>query len=47
MDCFNDVLATFLGLKIVCCIAVYSESVRKLSDFNKNILICVPINEDD
>ncbi len=39
MDYFNDVL-TFLGLERVSCIAVCR--VRKLSDFIKNILICVP-----
>ncbi len=32
MDFFNDVLATFLGL----------WRIIKLSDFIKNILICVP-----
>ncbi len=39
MDYFNDVLTTFLGLERVSCVAVYG--VRKLSDFIKNILICV------
>ncbi len=37
MDYFNDVLTTFLGLEHVSCIAV-----RKLSNFTKNIFICVP-----
>ncbi len=35
MDYFNDVLTTFLGLEDFSCIP-------KLSDFIKNILICVP-----
>ncbi len=39
MDYFNYVLTTFLGLERVSCVAVYG--VRKLSDFIKNILICV------
>ncbi len=38
MDYFNDVRTTFLGLECVSCIAI---RVRKLSDFIKNILICV------
>ncbi len=37
MDYFNDVPTTFLGLERGSCVAV-----RKLSDFIKNILICVP-----
>ncbi len=40
MDYFNDVLTTFLGLERVNTIAIYGA--RKLSDFIKNILICVP-----
>ncbi len=41
MDYFNDVLATFLGLERVSCIAVYagSESSQISSKF---ILICIP-----
>ncbi len=38
MDYFNDVLNTFLGLD--CGILLWMA--RKLSDFIKNILICVP-----
>ncbi len=38
MDYFNDVCTTFLGLECVSCVAI---RVRKLSDFIKNILICV------
>ncbi len=41
MDCFIDVLTTFLGLgtfQLCCCL----WRVRKLMDFIKNILICVP-----
>ncbi len=41
MDYFNDVLTTFLGLgtfQLCCCL----WSLRKLLDFIKNILICVP-----
>ncbi len=41
MDYFDDVLTTFLGLytfQLHCCL----WRVRKLSDFIKNILICVP-----
>ncbi len=41
MDCFIDVLTTFLGLgafQLRCCLC----RVRKLSDFIKNIFICVP-----
>ncbi len=48
VDYFNDVLTTFLGLDWVSCVAVYGGGgggggggVRKLSDFIKNILICV------
>ncbi len=45
MDYFNDVLATFLSLDHVRILAVYGR-VRELSEFIKNILICVPkINE--
>ncbi len=40
MDYFNNVLTTFLGLERVSCTAVY-ERVRELSDFIKNILVCV------
>ncbi len=39
MDYFNDVLTPFLGHKRFTCVAVYAE---KLSDFIKNIKICVP-----
>ncbi len=46
MDYLNDVFTTFLGLKSVSCIAVYAGTIRKLSDFTNNILVCVPkINE--
>ncbi len=46
MDYFNDVLllTTFLGLECGSCVAVYSWKlcwVRKLLDFNKNILFFV------
>ncbi len=41
MDYFTDVLATFLSLDHGNILAVY-ERVRELSDFIKNILICVP-----
>jgi len=41
VDYFNDVFSTVLGLEIGYDVAVYRE-VRKLSDFIKNILICVP-----
>ncbi len=41
IDYFNDVLTTFLGLKRVSCVAVYAGS-EKLSNFIKNILICLP-----
>ncbi len=40
MDCFNDVLATFLDLDRGSMLAVYGR-VRELSEFIKNILICV------
>ncbi len=41
MDCFTDVLTTFLGLgtfQLRYCLC----RVRELSDFIKNVLICVP-----
>ncbi len=41
MDYFNNVLTTFLGLECVSSVAVYAGS--ELSDFIKNILICVLI----
>ncbi len=41
MDYFTDVLATFLCVDRGNILAVYGR-VRKLSDFIKNILICVP-----
>jgi len=41
MDYFNDVFTTILGLEICYDIAMYRE-IRNLSDFIKNILICVP-----
>ncbi len=41
MDYINNLLATFLDLDRVRILAVY-ERVRKLSDFIKHILICVP-----
>ncbi len=41
MDYFNDVLATFLSLDRIRILAVYGR-VRELSEFIKNILICVP-----
>ncbi len=45
MDYFNDVLTNFPGLEFGVCVAVLWR-VRKLSDFIKNILICVPkVNE--
>jgi len=40
MDYFNDVFNTFLGLEIGYDIAVYRK-VRKLTDFIKNMLVCV------
>ncbi len=42
MDYFNDVHITFLGLECGTSLAVYICRIRKLSDFIKNILICVP-----
>ncbi len=41
MDYFNDVLAMFLSLDRIRILAVYGR-VRELSEFIKNILICVP-----
>ncbi len=41
MDYFNDVLTTFLGLE-----RGRTLAVRELSDFIKNILICVPKMND-
>ncbi len=41
MDYFNDVLAMFLDLDRGSILAVYGR-VRELSEFIKNILICVP-----
>ncbi len=41
MDYFNDVLAMFLSLDRVRILAVYCR-IRELSEFIKNILICVP-----
>ncbi len=41
MDNFTDLLATFLDLDRGNYIAVYGR-VRELSEFIKNILICVP-----
>ncbi len=41
MDYFTDVLATFLHVDRGNILAAYGR-VRKLSDFIKNILICVP-----
>ncbi len=41
MDYFTDALAMFLDLDHVRTLAVYGR-VRELSDFIKNILICVP-----
>ncbi len=41
MDYFNDVLTTFLDLDRGSILAVYGR-VRELSEFIKNILICVP-----
>ncbi len=40
MDYFNDVLAMFLDLDSGSMLAVYGR-VRDLSEFIKNILICV------
>ncbi len=43
MDYFNDVFATFQGLKLGSCVAVYARSESSW----KNILICVlKMNED-
>ncbi len=41
MDYFNDLLATFLSFDRVRIRAVYGR-VRELSEWIKNILICVP-----
>ncbi len=41
MDYFNNVFTTFLDLDRVKILAVYGR-VRELSEFIKNILICVP-----
>ncbi len=41
MDYFTDLLAVFLDVERVNSIAVYGR-VRELSEFIKNILICVP-----
>ncbi len=41
MDYFTDVLATFLCVDRGNILAVYGR-VRELSEFIKNILICVP-----
>ncbi len=41
MDYFNDLIATFLSLDRGSILAVYGR-VRELSEFIKNILICVP-----
>ncbi len=41
MDYFTDLLATFLDVDRVNCIAVYGR-VRELSECIKNILIWVP-----
>ncbi len=41
MDYFNDDLATFLDLDHARILAVYGR-VWELSEFIKNILICVP-----
>ncbi len=41
MDYFNDVLASFLSLDRVRILAVYGR-VGELSEFIRNILICVP-----
>ncbi len=42
-DYFIDVLTTFLGLERVSCVAVrVRKLVRKLLDFIKNVLICIP-----
>ncbi len=44
MDYFNDVFTTFLGLESCNDVVVYVW-FRNLSDFIKNILMCVPENE--
>jgi len=41
MDYFNDVFSTFMDLKSGICVASLWRD-RKLSDFIKNIFICVP-----
>ncbi len=41
MDYFVDHVGTFLGLERGSTLAVYAR-VRELSNFIKNILICVP-----
>ncbi len=41
MDYFNDVLATFLDLDLGSMLDVYGR-IRDLTEFIKNILICVP-----
>ncbi len=41
MDYFNDVLTMFLSLDCLRTLAVYGRD-RELSEFFKNILICVP-----
>ncbi len=41
MDYFNDLLATFLSFDCVRILAVYGR-VRELSEWIKNIFICVP-----
>ncbi len=45
MDYFINVITTFLSHECVSCVAVYR--VRKLSDFLKNILICVTKKNKD
>ncbi len=42
MDYFIDVLTTFLDLERGSYVAGYEGSERELSDFIKNIWICVP-----
>ncbi len=42
MDYINNVIATFLDLECVSCIAVYEGSEISSIVFIKNILICVP-----
>ncbi len=41
MDYFTDLLAMFLDLNLARILAVYVR-VRELSDYIKNILICLP-----